>query len=95
MFAGLESTMGRVAERLSTNKVLIAIRDGFLVGTPLIIVASIFLVIANFPVPGYSDFMAQFFGKGWENSMDAVIDSTFSILAVLGALVLGILMLNN
>ena len=26
MFAGLESTMGRVAERLSTNKVLIAIR---------------------------------------------------------------------
>lgn len=57
MFAGLENTMGRVAERLSTNKVLIAIRDGFLVGTPLIIVASIFLVIANFPVPGYSDFM--------------------------------------
>ena len=56
MFAGLESTMGRVAERLSTNKVLVAIRDGFLVGTPLIIVASIFLVIANFPVPGYSEF---------------------------------------
>ena len=89
MFAGLENTMGRVAERLSTNKVLIAIRDGFLVGTPLIIVASIFLVIANFPVPGYSDFMAQFFGKGWENSMDAVIDSTFSILAVLGAVGIG------
>ena len=36
MFAGLENTMGRVAERLSTNKVLVAIRDGFLVGTPLI-----------------------------------------------------------
>lgn len=89
MFAGLESTMGRVAERLSTNKVLIAIRDGFLVGTPLIIVASIFLVIANFPVPGYSEFMAQFFGQGWENSMDAVIDSTFSILAVLGAVGIG------
>ena len=45
MFAGLESTMGRVAERLSTNKVLIAIRDGFLVGTPLIIVASISLLL--------------------------------------------------
>ena len=30
MFAGLENTMGHVAERLSTNKVLIAIRDGFL-----------------------------------------------------------------
>lgn len=50
MFAGLESTMGRVAERLSTNKVLVAIRDGFLVGTPLIIVASIFL--CNCQLPG-------------------------------------------
>ena len=59
MFSKLEKVMGRVAEKLSTNKVLVAIRDGFLVATPLIIVASIFLVIANFPVPGYSEFIAQ------------------------------------
>ena len=45
MFSKLEKVMGRVAEKLSTNKVLVAIRDGFLVATPLIIVASIFLVI--------------------------------------------------
>ena len=89
MFSKLEKVMGRVAEKLSTNKVLVAIRDGFLVATPLIIVASIFLVIANFPVPGYSEFIAQFFGQGWEKSMDAVIDSTFSILAVLGAVGIG------
>ena len=89
MFSKLEKVMGRVAEKLSTNKVLVAIRDGFLVATPLIIVASIFLVIANFPVPGYSVFIAQFFGQGWEKSMDAVIDSTFSILAVLGAVGIG------
>lgn len=89
MFSGLEKAMGRVAEKLSTNKILVAIRDGFLVGTPLIIVASIFLVIANFPIPGYGDFMAQFFGQGWEKSMDAVIDSTFSVLAVLGAVGIG------
>ncbi|WP_298729622.1 PTS transporter subunit EIIC [uncultured Granulicatella sp.] len=89
MFSKLEKVMGRVAEKLSTNKVLVAIRDGFLVATPLIIVASIFLVIANFPVPGYSEFIAQFFGQGWEKSMDAVIDSTFSILAVLGAIGIG------
>ena len=45
MFSKLEKVMGRVAEKLSTNKVLVAIRDGFLVATPLIIVASIFLVV--------------------------------------------------
>ena len=55
MFASLEKIMGSSAEKLGNNKVLIAIRDGFLVSTPLIIVASIFLVIANFQIPGYVD----------------------------------------
>ena len=55
MFDSLEKIMGSSAEKLGNNKVLIAIRDGFLVSTPLIIVASIFLVIANFPIPGYVD----------------------------------------
>ena len=89
MFASLEKIMGSSAEKLGNNKVLIAIRDGFLVSTPLIIVASIFLVIANFPIPGYVDFLAQFFGQGWPSKMDAVIDSTFSVLGLLGAFGIG------
>ena len=89
MFASLEKIMGSSAEKLGNNKVLIAIRDGFLVSTPLIIVASIFLVIANFPIPGYVDFLAQFFGQGWPSKMDAVIDSTFSVLGLLGAVGIG------
>ena len=89
MFASLEKIMGGSAEKLGNNKVLIAIRDGFLVSTPLIIVASIFLVIANFPIPGYVDFLAQFFGQGWPSKMDAIIDSTFSVLGLLGAVGIG------
>ena len=89
MFASLERIMGSSAEKLGNNKVLIAIRDGFLVSTPLIIVASIFLVIANFPIPGYVDFLAQFFGQGWPSKMDAIIDSTFSVLGLLGAVGIG------
>ena len=89
MFSSLEKIMGSSAEKLGNNKVLIAIRDGFLVSTPLIIVASIFLVIANFPIPGYVDFLAQFFGQGWPSKMDAIIDSTFSVLGLLGAVGIG------
>ena len=44
MFDKLEKVLGPLASKLSSNKVLAAIRDGFLVGTPLIIAASIFLV---------------------------------------------------
>ncbi len=57
MFAGLESNDGARQKRLSTNKVLVAIRDGFLVGTLLIIVASISRN-CQLPGAGYSDFMA-------------------------------------
>lgn len=89
MFEKLEKVLGPVAVKLSSNKVLTAIRDGFLVGTPLLIVASIFLVIGNFPVPGYSEFLAGFFGKGWENYLDAIINATFGVVALIGVIGIG------
>lgn len=89
MFDKLEKILGPLATKLSSNKVLTAIRDGFLVGTPLIIVASIFLVIGNFPIPGYTDFVAKFLGKGWDGYLDAVIGSTFGIIALLGVIGIG------
>ncbi len=89
MFDKLEKILGPLASKLSSNRVLTAIRDGFLVGTPLIIVASIFLVIGNFPIPGYSEFVARFLGKGWDGYLDAVINSTFGIIALLGVIGIG------
>lgn len=89
MFEKLEKILGPVAVKLSSNKVLTAIRDGFLVGTPLLIVASIFLVIGSFPVPGYSEFLAGFFGKGWENYLDAIINATFGVVALIGVIGIG------
>jgi len=80
MFDKLEKVLGPLASKLSSNKVLAAIRDGFLVGTPLIIAASIFLVIGNFPIEGYEKFVAQFLGEGWDGYLNAVIRSTFGSL---------------
>ena len=38
-----------------------ALRDGFIMTTPFTICGSIFLLIANLPIPGYGDFMASIF----------------------------------
>ena len=81
MFDKLEKVLGPLASKLSSNKVLAAIRDGFLVGTPLIIAASIFLVIGNFPIEGYEAFVAKFLGEGWDGYLNAVIRSTFGVIA--------------
>ncbi|WP_055665863.1 PTS sugar transporter subunit IIC [Desnuesiella massiliensis] len=83
MFKSMEKVLMPIADKLGSNKVLVAIRDGFLLTTPLIIVGSIFLLIANFPIPGWSEFFSNIFGKGWENSFTNVSRATFSVIAIL------------
>ena len=51
-----------VASKLGNNVVLMSLRDGFLIITPLIIVTSIFLLIGNFPIPGWSEFWIKVCG---------------------------------
>lgn len=48
----------------------------------LIIVGSIFLIIANLPVPGYADFMASVFGSGWKQVLSYPVYATFGLLAL-------------
>ena len=50
MLDKLESIFMPLAEKIGKNKYLISIRDGFLLTTPLLIIGSFFLLIANFPL---------------------------------------------
>ena len=65
MLQKLESFFMPLAEKIGKNKYLIAVRDGFLLSMPLLIVGSFFLLIANFPIPGWAEFWGQFFGENW------------------------------
>ncbi|AMC93951.1 PTS sugar transporter subunit IIA [Erysipelothrix larvae] len=89
MLDKLENVLGPIAEKLNNNKVLIAIRDGFLISTPLIIGASVFLLIQNFPINGYSEFMASIFGENWSTYLGAVSGATFSLLAMINVICIG------
>ena len=62
MMDKLEKVLMPLADILTKNRVLIAIRDGFLITTPLLIVGSIFLLFANFPIPGWEDFWTGILG---------------------------------
>ncbi|WP_035287689.1 PTS sugar transporter subunit IIC [Clostridium sp. KNHs214] len=83
MFATLERVLVPIADKLGKNKILVAVRDGFLITTPLLIVGSIFLLIANFPIPGWSEFWTRFLGEGWEAWFTNVSRATFNIIALL------------
>ncbi len=77
MFNKLESVLMPIADKLGKNRVLIAIRDGFLITTPLLIVGSIFLLIANFPIPGWDEMMASVFGGKLGNMVHKCIKGNF------------------
>ena len=89
MFDKLEKYLSPVADALSKNKILSAIRDGFLITVPIVIVGSIFLLISNFPITGWSEMVASVFGEGWEVYLDAVTSSTFDVVALTGVLSIG------
>lgn len=89
MLNKLESVLMPLAEKIGKNKYLIAVRDGFLLSMPLLIVGSFFLLIANFPIPGWTEFWARFFGENWASYFSKPTDATFSIMAILAVIGIG------
>ena len=69
--------------RFAEIKAVAALKDGFILTLPLTLAGSVFLLIANLPIAGYSDFMTAQFGAGWAAPLNQVAGSTFGILAIL------------
>lgn len=86
MLDKLESIFIPLAEKIGKNKYLTSIRDGFLLTTPLLIIGSFFLLIANFPIVGWTEFWARFFGENWIAYMAKPTNATFDIMAILAVI---------
>ncbi|WP_326716551.1 PTS sugar transporter subunit IIC [Vagococcus jeotgali] len=78
----LEKYLMPIADKLGKNKILVAIRDGFLITTPLVIVASMFLLFANFPIPNWAEFWNGIFGTGWEAWFTNVSRAVFNLIGL-------------
>lgn len=91
MLKKLEKILMPLAEAIGRNKYLIAIRDGFLVSTPLLIVGSIFLLIANFPIPAWTDWIEGFMigSQSLAALLSKQSDATFTIMAIFATMGIG------
>lgn len=79
----LEKVFNPLASAIAGNKYLIAIRDGFLLSVPLLIAGSFFLLIANFPIPAWIEFMNSIFGETWSDYMAIPASASFDVMALL------------
>lgn len=87
MIKKLEKILMPLAEAIGRNKYLMSIRDGFLISTPLLIAGSIFLLIANFPITAWTDWLKsvvvnQNTGQTLAAFLEKPSDATFTIMAI-------------
>lgn len=87
----LEKVLMPIAESISKNKYLVAIRDGFLCATPLLIIGSFFMLFANFPVQGYLDFISstEIFGYSIKSIISIPAGTTFNLMAIFAIVGIG------
>lgn len=79
----LENKLSPIAGKFATQRHLTALRDGIVTAMPLIIIGSFFLVLANLPIPGYTDFLENFWQLDlWFNK---IVDATFGIMGLVAS----------
>lgn len=61
----VEEKLMPIASKLSTIKGLIAIRDGITLAMPLLIIGSIFMIIASLPIPGWEAWLGKIGVSGY------------------------------
>ena len=78
----LNDKLGPIASKLNSNRYLASIRDGFMGVMSLLILGSIFLLLAALPIPGYAEFMAGVFGPSWSKFFLVPFSMTMNIMTI-------------
>lgn len=71
--------------RITSLRYFQALRNGFFAIMPLTIIGSIFMLITDFPVAGYGDFMAGIFGADWADMISPAYRATFNMMGIIFA----------
>ena len=86
----LENILMPIASKISENRYLVAIRDGFMLAMPLLIIGAMSLLMANLPIPHYADFMKGIFGSHWDVFFTIPFNCTMALMTIF--VIVGIVM---
>lgn len=76
----IEEKMVPRISKVTNTRYFSALKSGFLVIMPLTIIGSVFLLITDFPLEGYSEFMASIFGVDWTTYLESAYRATFNMM---------------
>ncbi|SBV92488.1 Cellobiose permease IIC component [uncultured Eubacteriales bacterium] len=73
-----------IATKIANQRHLLAVRDGLVLAMPLLIVGSLFIIIGDFPLDAYQNFMMGLLGEGWSDFVwNDVFPATVNLLALI------------
>lgn len=81
MMKFIESRLVPCLVKVGDNVILVAVRNGITLTLPFIISGSIFLIIANLPIPGWTEYLGQF-----GTALNAPVLVTFGIIGLISAM---------
>ena len=76
----------RVVGKISSSRHMVALRDGIAQAVPLIIIGSIFMIIGQFPIKGYLNFMAHTFGSNWNIVVQQITFASFDLMGLVAVI---------
>jgi PTS system cellobiose-specific IIC component len=81
----VEVTLVPKVSKVTNLRYFQALRNGFFAIMPLTIIGSIFMLITDFPIQGYSDFVASIFGADWADFISPAYRATFNMMGLMFA----------
>ncbi|PRR79323.1 PTS sugar transporter subunit IIC [Clostridium vincentii] len=67
-------------------KPVAALKDGILFTLPLTLVGSVFLLLAQLPIPALNEWIASIFGAGWTEPLFQAYNSSFKMIAIVATM---------
>ncbi|WCG36656.1 PTS sugar transporter subunit IIC [Companilactobacillus farciminis] len=83
-----EKSLIPISTRITENVVLKSIRDGLSILSPLIMIISLFILIANFPIPGWHSFWSNLLGNQVIASISTSFNNIFNFMGLLVCIVI-------
>ncbi|MCL2491907.1 MAG: PTS transporter subunit EIIC [Coriobacteriia bacterium] len=81
----MEEKFVPIAAKIGGQRHLLALRDGIIMIMPLLILGSFAMVIIDFPIPAWAEWM-ETHGWYWDGGhLDVIMDATFGIMAIIAA----------
>jgi PTS system cellobiose-specific IIC component len=78
----MENKFLPAAANVGGQRHLLALRDGIIMAMPLLILGAFSMIVAEFPLEAFTNFMARALGEGWTDFEGVIMNATYGISAI-------------